>query len=348
MICSMSTTPIHRGMNFGFWARAGWYASPAAAEAVDRMADTGIDHVCVIVCVTADSVHSTRQYRDFVNTPSDLEVARLIERIHAKGMKTQLRPMLECHDGLQRFHVNFEDDGLIIPGHPFTYWQQWFASFEARCVYYARLARETGCAVYGLDSELDKTARKNELWKRVVAAVRAEYKGHLTTSMTESCPIDRLLEKPDCWFRDLDSLGLSMYESLGRDDEDLAQLPVSTLASRVAHCVERDRKRAASLGKPVYFGEIGCCATKNATAKPYYWGHPGGYDGSEQARYFEALMTAYWEQPWWMGAYWWKWDEQNDRPQFRDDPRGDKGFTVWGKPAQEVMRRWFTRPERRA
>jgi hypothetical protein len=120
-----------------------------------------------------------------------------------------------------------------------------------------RPARETGCAVYGLDSELDKTARQNALWQRVVTTVRAEYKGHLTTT----------------------------------------------------------------------------AAT---------------YDGEEQSRYFEALMTAYWEQSWWMGAYWWKWDEQNDRPQFRDDPRGDRGFAVWGKPAQRAMRRWYGRPERRA
>lgn len=343
----MTPAPIQRGMSFGFWARAGWYASPAAAEAVDRMADTGIDHVCVIVCVNADTVHSTRQYRDFVNTPSDLEVARIIERIHAKGMRVQLRPMLECHDGLQRYFVNFPDDGLIIPGHPYTYWQQWFASFEARCVYYARLARETGCAVYGLDSELDQTARQNAHWQRVVQAVRAEFKGHLTASFTENCPIDRLLDKPDCWFRDLDSLGLSMYAPLGSPDEDMAKLSIAELAARAAPLVERDRKRAEKLGKPVYFGEIGCCATKNATSKPYYWANPGGYDGDEQARYLDAILTAYWDQPWFGGAYWWKWDEQNDRPQFRDDPRGDKGFTLWGKPGLATMKRWYGRPERR-
>ncbi len=353
MIAPMATpctepVPIHRGVNFGFWARAGWYASAAAAEAVERMADTGVRQVCVIVTVSADTAFSTRQYRDFVNTPSDLEVARIIERIHAKGMQVQLRPMLECHDGLQRSHINFQDDGLIIPGHPFTYWQQWFASFEARSVFYARLARETGCAMYGLDSELDQTARHDQHWRRVVQAVRSEFPGHLTSSFTEGCPIDRLLERPGCWFRELDSLGLSMYHPLGRADEDLSALSLADLASRVAPLVERDRQRQAKLGIPLYFGEIGCCATRNAMANPCYWNHPGGYDGEEQARYFEAVMTAYWDQPWWMGAYWWKWDEQNDRPQFRDDPRGDKGFTVHGKPAQAAMRRWYGRPERRA
>jgi hypothetical protein len=40
---------------------------------------------------------------------------------------------------------------------------------------------------------------------------------------------------------------------------------------------------------------------------------------------------------------WWKWDEQNNRAEFHDDPAGDKGFTIRGKPAQEVMRRLYTR-----
>ena len=35
-----------------------------------------------------------------------------------------------------------------------------------------------------------------------------------------------------------------------------------------------------------------------------------------------------------------KWDEQNHRPQFKDDPAGDKGFTIHGKPAADVFRRW--------
>jgi hypothetical protein len=342
--------PIHRGMSFGFWARAGYFASPAAAEAVDRMADTGIDHVCLIVMVNAESAFSTRQYRDFVNTPSDLEVARICDRIHAKGMKVQLRPMLDSHDGLQRLHINFPNDGLIIPGHPHTYWQQWFASFEARCLYYARLARETGCEVYGLDSELDQTARHDAPWRRIVQAVRSEFSGHVTSSFTEGCPISKHLEKPDCWFRELDSLGLSMYNGLGRHDEDLMALDTPALVARVADLVARDQRRAESLGKPIYFGEIGSLALAGALARPSDRSFCGshGYDGEAQARYLDVLLSAYWEQPWFGGAYWWKWEEQNDRPEFRDDPRGDKGFTIDGKPAQALMRRWYSRPERRA
>lgn len=40
------------------------------------------------------------------------------------------------------------------------------------------------------------------------------------------------------------------------------------------------------------------------------------------------------------GLFWWKWEEQNDRPWLRNDPRGDKGFPVWGKPAAGVFKDW--------
>ena len=60
----------------------------------------------------------------------------------------------------------------------------------------------------------------------------------------------------------------------------------------------------------------------------------------------EAVFETFWKEPWWMGMYWWKWEEQNDRPQFRDDPRGDKGFTIDGKPAAQVMKQWYRRTDR--
>lgn len=64
----------------------------------------------------------------------------------------------------------------------------------------------------------------------------------------------------------------------------------------------------------------------------------------EQAGHLEAVLRTFWDEPWWAGMYWWKWDEQNDRAAFKTDPRGDKGFTLWGKPSAEVMKRWYAKP----
>lgn len=366
-IRSTSVVPVHRGVNFGFYARNGYYASAQARREVDRMAELNVDSVCLIAIVMQDSFASTRQYRDFKMTPSDDELLGIIDYIHGKGMRVQLRPMIECWDGSQRGDIRFPQEGEIIPGKRKDHWTLWFDSMVERTVHYSRLAQRAGCAAYGLDSELDHTTRQNTHWKRVVAAARSEFSGHLTTGHTIWLDyLKELEEVPDHWFRDLDSLGTSFYPPLiepaaGR--ENLSHLyriadtgpaggaaPDSpeAMRGRLRGTVHYFRTIAQRLGIPFYLAECGCCSAAGAATNPYRWDTPGGYDGEVQARYFDAILAAFWNEPWWMGIYLWKWDEQNDRPSMRDDPRGDKGFTVWNKPAATVLSRWFSRADRRA
>lgn len=334
--------PLHRGMTFGFYARNGYYGTPQARLEVDRMKTLHIEWVCLVVTVLQEHAMSCRQFRDFEVTPADDEVRDIIDYIHAQGMKVQLRPMLECWDGLQRCHIQFPDDGMILPGKPFTYASRWFDSMTKRTLHYARLAQRAGCESYGLDSEIDRIVHFNERWKNVVAAARSVYGGHLTSSHTKGAQFLQQLDRPDHWWRDLDSLGTSFYEPVSNHPGATRDEMLACLQDQLGY----HRRIAALYGKPYYFGEVGCCSTAGATRKPWGWDHPGGYDGEEQARFLDAVLETFWLEPWWMGLYWWKWDEQNDRPQFRDDPRGDKGFTVYGKPAAEVLRRWYGRTDR--
>ena len=340
-----STIPIHRGMTFGYYARNGYYSSAAARQEVDRMASLNIDWVCLVAIVLQDTFASTRQYRDFKMTPADDELRDIIDYIHAKHMHVQLRPMLECWDGAQRLQISFPREETVIPGKPMDHWSRWFASLTERTLHYGAVAQRAGCEAFGLDSELDHTVWQQKYWKQVVAAARSVFTGHLTTGHTAGIDfLAELRDQPDHWFRQLDSLGVSFYHPV-------SDKPGATLAEmrvRVQDKLDYYRQVAAVYGKPFYLAECGCCSTAGATLKPYGWDNPGGYDGEEQARYLEAVLSTFWDEPWWMGLYWWKWDEQNDRPWLRDDPRGDKGFPVWGKPAAAVMQRWFGRPERRA
>lgn len=329
---------LHRGMTFGFYARNGYYGSPQARLEVDRMATLNIEWVCLVVIVLQDTFASTRQYRDFYQTPADDEIRDIIDYIHSRGMKVQLRPMLECWDGGQRLQINFPNEMEIIPGKPMTQWTRWFDSMVQRTLHYASLAQRAGCEAYGLDSELDHTVGQQAHWLRVLAAARSVYNGHLTTGHTRVVDFRKeLQDNPDHWFKQLDSLGSSFYSPLaagpGVGEEEMLE--------RIAPDVAYYREVAALLGKPFYFAECGCCSTVGATAKPHGWDNPGGYDGEEQARFMQTVLNAFWREPWWMGMYWWKWEEQNDRPWLRNDPRGDKGFPVWNKPAGQVMKRWY-------
>lgn len=337
--------PFFMGVNFGFYARNGYYSSPEAALEVERMAQTGVDWVCLIAMVFQDTVASTRQYRDFRMTPADDELLEIIDHIHSCGMKVQLRPMLECWDGAQRSHIRFPNEEEIIPGKPMRHWTMWFDSMVERTLHYARLAQKSGCEAYGLDSELDHTIHQQAHWRRVLSAARSVYDGHVTTGHTRAVDfVAELKRDPGHWFKELDSLGSSFYASLA----DGPGATLDEMVERIQPEVLYYREAARLLGKPFYFAECGCCSTAGATMKPYGWDNPGGYDGKEQALYLETVMQAFQNEPWWGGLLWWKWEEQNDRPWLRNDPRGDKGFPIWGKPAAGIFKTWADRYKSRA
>jgi len=328
--------PMFKGVNYGFYARSGYFSSPAARKDVEDMAALGIRWVCLISTVMQESFASTRTFRDFTNTPGDDEIVDIVRLLHSKGIRVMLRPMIECWDGTQRCNLHLPE-GEVFPDRPFTYRTKWFENYRALTRHYARIATKSGCEAYGLDSELNPLAGFTGHWLPVVDDLRKAYKGHVTASFIKTQNFVKYAKDPNHWFHALDSLGTSMYEPA----TDRPGSTVDEMVARISRdTVPKCREFAKAYGKPFYHGECGCCSVAGAAKLPYFWANGGGYDGQEQANYMEAVIRAFSSEPWWRGMLWWKWDEQNDRPNLRDDPAGDKGFVIRGKPAAEVMRRW--------
>lgn len=335
----------HRGVNFGFFCPPDYYGSKAAREQIDLLLEHEVDWVCLIVNVMQETIGTTRQFRDFQFTPPEDELRAFIDYIHGRGLKVQLRPMLHTLDGGARMSIRFPPDGEMIPGMPLTHASQWFKSFTQRSVFYAKLATRAGCDAYGLDSELDfiSTGQFSSYWRETIKAVRGVFTGHLTTNqLGVGCIIEELKKDKDRdhWWRELDSLGTSFYLPLAKESG-------ATLAQMITQMEDYRnglRELAEMLGKPFYLGEVGCCSTQGAAVMPHYWGHESRYDGEEQANYLEAVFSTLWDEPWFMGSYLWKWDEHNYRENFKNDPAGDKGFTVAGKPAAEIIKKWYAKP----
>lgn len=331
--------PFQRGMAFGFYARRGVYSSNWAKEQICRMKALGVEYVGLIATVFRETDYSTREFLDLEESPGEIELARMIDFIHAQGLKVMLRPMLESHEGNGRLQVNFAYDRERIPGKVSDRWKRWFRSVRARTRLFASLARETGCEIYGLDSELDRTVCKNEQWKEVVAVARDCFDGPITSCHTHSLDFERELARPDHWFRDLDFLQTSFYHPA----EETPGATVEEMMAKLAPVRELYRRIAAAYGKPVMFGECGCTSSTGGACHPSGWNGDGRYAPMEQANYLEAVWRLFRDEPYFRGLYWWKWDEQNRREQFCDDPAGDKGFILDGKPAAEVLRRCYRR-----
>ena len=111
------------------------------------------------------------------------------------------------------------------------------------------------------------------------------------------------------------------------------------------------KEKIASISKsfdnmPIAFTEYGTRSAHGCVMQPFNFLWDTYYDGEEQANYMEASFRTFWEVPQWMGFFWWKWDETQYRPHYHTEPGVDKGFTIQGKPAEEVMRRWLEKAGR--
>jgi len=88
--------------------------------------------------------------------------------------------------------------------------------------------------------------------------------------------------------------------------------------------------------KPVLLTEIGYRSIDGANMRPWDWETPGEIDLAEQALCYNAVIQTFGEKAWFGGIYWWNWEP--------DPSMGgptDKGYTPQGKPAEEVLKRWY-------
>lgn len=328
------------GVTLGFLARPGSLASAAGRARVDQIVELGVPWVVLTPTIMQESAGSPRMFLDFEQTPSDLEVAEIIDYMHERGLKVQLRAMIECHDGHGRNQIWFpRDEDARIPPRRSDYYTRWFASMRARTRHYATIAQKTGCEMYGLDSEIDRFVDLTPRWREVVDVARTCFSGPITSCHTHAVAFEKELANEDHWFRDLDVLGTSAYFRT-RLEPTTEPMTVEQRIANLQPQLEQYRRMAASLDRPIMFGECGCTAVVGAGYKPWGWSGGAAYDGQEQADHLEAIIRVFTDEPWWAGLLWWKWDEHTDRPQFRDDPRGDKGFTIDGKPAASVLARY--------
>ena len=334
------------GMTWGFAAQPGFFASEEARKDVDDMCALGIRWIVLTPNVWQEQYCSTRQFADFERSIPDFELMDIIDYIHRKGMRVQLRPMLECHDGTGRHGVIVGDDWMRVAGKPRNYCRRWFASMRARSVWYARLAERTKCEMYCLDSEFDRFIWKSAEWKDVIAAVRTVYSGPVTSSHTIHCndfDWEKVISDRTHWFYDLDILSVSDYTG-ARPQDCREELSVPEMMRNLE--VHRDllRRIAKAYGKPMMFGECGCGPRRFQASSPSGCDLRQPIDSQEQATYYEAFVRTFKDEPWCHGFYWWCWNDHSLSDSSVEDPEVLSASGVSFRPlgaAQEVLRRHY-------
>ncbi len=321
------------GMSFGFLAKNGYYSTEHALAQIDRMAALNVRWVALMATIMQDSYSATRMYRDFEYTPSDDELARIIEIFHDRGIRVMLKPIIECHDSVWRGMINFPENHQQIQGITTDYWGDWFKSNTAMLLHYGRLAERYGVEIMSAGCEMLGTQKQSQRWSQAIKELRTVYHGAVTYNADQPHPG----QECEDWYKHLDIIGYSFYDKAA----DAPGASVEVMIEYLQRSVARLRNIASKIGKPIFFAECGCRSVAGGAVTTSQYQNSGPYDGHEQARYLEAVIRAFSPEPWWRGLYWWKWDEQQRRPQYEIDPTGNTGFTLDGKPAADTMKKMY-------
>ncbi len=339
------------GTNFGFMAKRGYYTQPEVLKQPELMRKSGINWTTLNMNFCQNTFYSDKVYLDFEFSTGEIELREITKRLHDNGIRVLFKPCLTALDGSWMGMVRFptRDQQQQIQGVDNDYWGKWFRSFTESAKYFADLAEKIGMDSLIIGAEYFGTEGQNEHWEQVIDEVRRLYSQPITYEFTPASRKNYDLN----WFEKLDYLSYSYYPPAckpnihpldaasnagARTNPDLSVEDMQKYLESRKEKIDSICKRFDN--KPIAFTEYGVRSAHGCVMQPFNFLWDTDYDGEEQANYMEASFRTFWELPQWMGFFWWKWDETQRRPHYHDDPKGDKGFTIQGKPAEDVMRRW--------
>ncbi len=240
-----------------------------------------------------------------------------INRAKKSGFAVMLKPHLWVGDGW-RSNIHFEKK---------EQWLVWFDSYKKQMLYYAEMAEKTNVQLLCIGTEL-KSSIKNlsEEWLQFVKEIKEVYSGQLTYAANWNDPI--LEMNPDFW-KELDYVGIQGYYPLTKTINPKLE---DILKGWEKHLITLDHI-SKTFNKPILFTEIGYRPDTEATIKPWEWNAifwsplTTKVSTKTQKLAFEAFFQSLWNKEWFAGSFIWQWRSYD--------------FGIQGKPAQNVMTKWY-------
>ncbi len=309
-----SAATLQRGISFSHELGGDWgYGSDNAQRELEKIRAIGANSVAIMPYAFTRAPEETSIR--FRTDETDARVIRSIEQARRAGLHVMLKPHL--------WGRGFTGDIRFASDQDFGAWWQ---SYRSWMLHFARLAELYDVELLALGNELGGLTVHEQAWRDLIRDVRRVYGGKLTYASHWSGEFEQV-----AFWDALDSIGVNAYFPLAGPGE----APKSDSA-RVAAIRARLAAVAARFGKPVLFTEVGFPSTENAAVEPWS-DRRGAIDLQMQKECYEVVFESFSGEPWFAGAYWWKWPSHG-----RGGPY-DGSHAPNGKPAMEVLRRWFRR-----
>lgn len=304
------TLPFQKGVNFTA-EHPGGYSSEEAAQMLAKLPGHGINSIALVPYGSTRPGTPAVRFSGVNTMEKDDGMLHLAAVAHSKGMRVLLKPQIWSRSGSPS-ELNFtkpEDR------------KAWFASYRLFVEHYAALATQMKADMFCVGVEFVLLSKHDQEWRSLIKRARELYKGPITYAANFGPEFEQLK-----FWDAVDYIGLNNYYPI----------PDSLDMTGIVQKVEAVQKR---FNKPVIFPEAGYPSLTTPNREP--WAEqPRELSMDAQARCYEALLKAFYTKPWFQGIYWWK--------------VGTNGFgglkdgthTPWGKPAMQVVERWYRKQVR--
>lgn len=315
---------FQKGMTFANWTKDG-YATFASDDALKELAKTKTEWVALIVTWYQDRSDS-KEIKPTYKTPTDESLIHAIKQMRSLGMKVMLKPQLDLLNtsaGKSRADIEFttpED------------WQVWFDSYRKFILHYVEMATAEEVELFCIGTELTRTTLTHpNNWRQLISDIRGIYKGYLVYAANWYEEFSQLK-----FWDALDYAGVDPYFPL----TEAKKPSVEELKKAWEPWVRELQRWQKEINKPVLFTEVGYKSCEGSADSP--WEHvPGApFDAEVQANCYQALLETFFSKEWFWGVYWWYWSTSVNARIAKT-----RGFNLQGKPAQEVVTRWYKKSD---
>ncbi|HNX91529.1 MAG TPA: glycoside hydrolase TIM-barrel-like domain-containing protein, partial [Candidatus Omnitrophota bacterium] len=313
-VTSMKDKPFQIGVVYTSWT-VDELLNPASDITLAKLKQNGFDTIAIMVPTYQDTIESDNVFANDGpggDTPSVESLKHAVEICHKIGLRVVLKMHVDPRTDEARIN--------ILPSEP------WFKSYEAMVMKYAVFAQQSGVDAFSVGTELEGTTFGPWLdkWKEIIKKIRGVYKGLLTYSAnwTEYQGVN--------FWNELDYIGIDAYFPITSKNDPT---PDELIAgwNKVADEIETWLKAQNLTDKGVVFTEVGYTSTNGTNRQPWV-AVTNTEDQQEQADCLEATFSVFSKRPWFKGYNLWQY-----MPQERWSPLG---FTVNGKKAEEVVKKW--------
>ncbi|KAK1869130.1 hypothetical protein I4F81_011612 [Pyropia yezoensis] len=293
--------------------------SPELPVTIRRMKALNVDTVALVFYEFQADENSSTIYLDYSRYSADpVAVAHAVDVIHAAGLRVLLKP----HIGLN----NNQFRGIIRPN------DAYFHAYKKFIWKWAELAARKRVHAFSVGAELKGLEHASAFWRQVIVGTRKRYGGLVTYAANWDS------YQTVTWWDALDFIGVDSYFALAKAEtvDRTHTIPELILAWQWVMKNMDVWRSTRWPRKAIVFLESGCRSVRGAAARPWDSEMVGPVDMVEQVNYYKAMFAIVRRHHFIQGVFPWHWEAQLEQGGVADG-----GYTVWRKPALEVLKYHF-------